>query len=200
MSSSKKKHNNKSTAQNETEILRERNANRDLNESVQKEFATYNRNQRIQIVKLADALKEFIADSENKNFKEKCESCLEKMRAFTKLNKDNPCKTEKLTSDRLCEFYRSMTKIIIEELYTFEIPEVEDVKAIISDWHTIVVTVEGISSERRGPQSKKKKKKKMVRVDDKARKEHWGVVVGSPSSSEDEAGLGTLLKQLKLLC
>jgi hypothetical protein len=91
-----------------------------------------------------------------------------------------------------------MEKFIIDELYTFEIPEVEDVKDILSEWNTIVVTVEGISSERRDPQSKEKERKKLVRMGDKERKKWWGVVEGS--SSDDEAGLGTLLKQLKLLC
>ena len=198
MSSSKKKHNNKSTEQDDLDIVRARNVNRDLKESVQKEFATYNRNQRIQIVKLANTLKEFIAGEGNEDFKGKCESCLEKMRAFSTNNKENPCKTEKLTSERLCEFYKGIAKIIITELYTFEIPEVEDIKAIISEWHTIVVTVEGISSEQHDPQSKEREKKQLVRMGDKERKKWWGVEEGS--SSDDEAGLGTLLKQLKLLC
>ena len=180
------------------DIVRARNVNRDLKESVQKEFATYNTNQRVQIKLLADTLKEFIAGEGNEDFKGTCKKCLEKMRAFTQYNKDNRCKTEKLTSERLCEFYKSMEKFIIDELYKFEIPEVEDVKDILSEWNTIVVTVEGISSERRDPQSKEKERKKLVRMGDKERKEYWGVVEGS--SSDDEAGLGTLLKQLKLLC
>jgi hypothetical protein len=63
----------------------------DSNSKIEKEVATYNTDQRRQIVKLADTLKETIAESENKDFKGKCETCLEMLRSFSKNNKVNPC-------------------------------------------------------------------------------------------------------------
>ena len=122
-----------------------------LNQKQEKEYETYNQQQRVHIKSLSEIFKQIIEDEESSvALKGKCDKGLQILRDFVQYNKTNSCKTKKEMSERLRDLYDKV-KEFHKELSLFEDSQLEQVESeleqiddIMTAWYLIIVTVQNV--------------------------------------------------------